>query len=194
MKNGKVEIIVGGMFSGKSEELIRRAKRAVFAKQNLIVFNHKSDERYAKNSVASHNRNTMEAVAVHSAEEILLKVAEVEEANNIKIEVVCIDEAQFFGDKIPEVCEELANNGKRVVVAGLDQDFRGEPFGNISEILARAEEITKLNAICACCGNLASRTQRLVGGKPAKYSDPIILVGASQSYEPRCRKCHIVER
>lgn len=189
---GWIEVITGSMFSGKSEELIRRAKRVIFAKQSLMIFNHKSDKRYAEDSVVSHNKNTLNALAVSSAEDILLRVIETEDIEGIEIDVVCIDEAQFFGEKIVEVCETLANRGKRVIVAGLDQDFRGEPFKPMDTLMSKAEFVSKFNAVCVCCGNIASKTQRLVNGKPARYDDPIILVGASESYEARCRNCHIV--
>lgn len=190
---GWLEVIAGGMFSGKSEELIRRARRVEYAKQSLLVFNHSSDTRYAKDNVVSHNKNMLKAISVSLAEDILLKIAEIEDMGGIEIEVVCIDEVQFFGENIVDVCERLANGGKRVIVAGLDMDFRGEPFLVMSDLMARAEQVTKLNAICSC-GNPASRTQRLVQGEPAKYDDPIILVGASQEYRPVCRKCHKVPK
>lgn len=193
MKNGSIEVIVGSMFSGKSEELIRRAKRVQYAKIGLLVFNHCSDTRYKENSVVSHNQNFIEAIPLENIDEIFVELKMAEEKGE-KIQVICIDEAQFFGDKLVAVCEALADIGKRVIVAGLDMDFRGEPFSPMDKLLARAEKVDKFNAVCVCCGETASRTQRLVDGKPAKYDDEIVKIGASESYEPRCRKCHIVIR
>lgn len=184
-KEGWMEFICGSMFSGKSEELIRRIKRAGYAKQNVQVFKPVIDERYSGIAVVSHNGNQTEAEAVKDSSEILQKV-------NNDTDVVAIDEIQFFDDNIIQVCDELSNKGIRVICAGLDQDFRGEPFGPSPIILAKAEFVTKLQAICVNCGSPASRTQRLINGKPAHYSDPIIKVGASESYEARCRHCHEV--
>lgn len=184
-REGWIEFITGSMFSGKSEELIRRIKRARYAKQRVQVFKPAIDKRYSEVAVVSHNGNQAEAEAVHSPEEILQKV---DEATN----VVAIDEIQFFPEEIVEVCEQLANSGKRVICAGLDLDFRGEPFGPSPLLLAKAEFVTKLQAICIKCGNPATKTQRLIDGKPANYHDPIIQVGAAESYEARCRHCHEV--
>ncbi|MCD6519801.1 MAG: thymidine kinase [Anaerolineae bacterium] len=175
------------MFSGKSEELIRRVRRAQIAKQKVQVFHHKLDVRYGEEQVASHSGAAVKAIAVERAEEIpdLLEPG---------VKVVAIDEVQFFGQEIVQVCEELADRGIRVIVAGLDMDFRGEPFGPMPLLLARAEQVDKLQAICMVCGAPATRTQRLINGKPAYYEDPIILVGASETYEARCRACHQVPR
>ncbi|MFE7063652.1 thymidine kinase [Sutcliffiella sp. NPDC057660] len=183
--SGWVEVICGSMFSGKSEELIRRMRRSQFAKQNIQVFKPAIDNRYADEAVVSHNGTSIIAMPVPSSKAILDQVEE-------QTEVVGIDEVQFFDEHIVEVIQELANRGYCVIAAGLDQDFRGEPFGKMPELLAIAETVTKLQAVCAVCGSPASRTQRLINGKPACYDDPIILVGASESYEPRCRHHHEV--
>ncbi|MCA1320308.1 thymidine kinase [Bacillus tianshenii] len=183
--SGWVEVICGSMFSGKSEELIRRMRRSQFAKQNIQVFKPAIDNRYADEAVVSHNGTSIIAMPVPSSQAILDQVEE-------ETEVVGIDEVQFFDEHIVEVIQELANRGYCVITAGLDQDFRGEPFGKMPELLAIAETVTKLQAVCAVCGSPASRTQRLINGNPACYDDPIILVGASESYEPRCRHHHEV--
>lgn len=185
--SGWIEVITGSMFSGKSEELIRRVKRAKIARQTVQVFKPMLDNRYSEEEVVSHNGEKVRAVGVDSAAAVLA-------AARPETEVVAIDEVQFFDREIVKVCSWLANMGKRVIVAGLDQDFRGEPFGSVPELLALAEYVTKLQAICVKCGNPASRTQRLVNGRPAAYDDPVILVGAQEHYEARCRKCHEVPR
>ncbi len=185
-QSGWVEVICGSMFSGKSEELIRRVRRTQFAKQKAQVFKPAIDNRYSEESVVSHNGTSVLAYPVESSLAIL-------ERTESDTEVVAIDEVQFFDENIVEVVEELAARGKRVIVAGLDQDFKGEPFGHVPALMALAETVTKLQAVCAACGSPASRTQRLINGQPASYDDPIILVGASESYEPRCRHCHVVK-
>lgn len=191
---GHIEVIAGGMFSGKSEELIRRAKRAQYARQHILVFNHTSDTRYGSEKVISHDQTSLEAIFVSSVSEIEKTIIDVKNEEGILIEVVCIDEVQFFGSEVVSLCQSLADDGIRVIVAGLDQDFRGEVFEPMGELMAKAESVDKLNAICVCCGKPASRTQRLIDGKPAHYEDPILLVGASENYEARCRNCHQVER
>ena len=182
---GWIEVICGSMFSGKSEELIRRVRRVSFGKLSVQVFKPALDNRYSEEEVVSHNGTKVCATPVKTSIEILELVKQ-------DTQVVAVDEIQFFDEAIVGVVDELANRGKRVICAGLDQDFRGEPFGPIQPLLALAEEVTKLQAVCPCCGSPASRTQRLIEGKPASYTDPIILVGASESYEPRCRHCHDV--
>lgn len=184
-REGWVEFICGSMFSGKSEELIRRIKRARYAKQHVQVFKPVIDSRYSDVAVVSHNGNQTDAESVHNSKEIL-------ENLNEATDVVAIDEIQFFDNGIVDVCEEIANKGIRVIAAGLDLDFRGEPFGPSPILLSKAEFVTKLQAICIKCGNPATRTQRLINGEPANYHDPIIQVGASESYEARCRHCHEV--
>jgi thymidine kinase len=182
---GWIEVICGSMFSGKSEELIRRVHRVQIAKKKVQVFKPTIDTRYSIQYIYSHNGTKIEAINISNSKELL-------EKTEPDTEVVAIDEAQFYDKGIVTICQKLADQGRRVMVAGLDQDFRGEPFGPIPELLAVAEYIDKLQAICMICGSPASRTQRLVNGKPAKYSDPIILIGAKETYEARCRKCHVV--
>lgn len=183
--DGWIEVICGSMFSGKSEELIRRVHRVQIAKKKVQVFKPTIDTRYSIQYIYSHNGTKIEAINISNSKELLEKIEP-------DTEVVAIDEAQFYDKEIVAICQKLADQGRRVMVAGLDQDFRGEPFGPIPELLAVAEYIDKLQAICMICGSPASKTQRLVNGKPAKYSDPIILIGAKETYEARCRKCHVI--
>ena len=182
---GQIEIICGSMFSGKTEELIRRLRRAAIAKRKLQVFKPIIDTRYHVTRVTSHNGLAFEAVPVESSAQILAMLDE-------DTTIVGIDEVQFFDMGIISVCETLADQGLRVICAALDSDFRGEPFGPIPHLLARAEEVTKLRAICVICGEPACRTQRLIDGDPAAYDDPIVMVGAAEVYEARCRSCHAV--
>ena len=175
------------MFSGKTEELIRRVKRAQIARQKVQVFKPNLDDRYSADTVSSHNGLKLEAAPVSGAEELLAQVDQ-------DTDVVAIDEVQFFDWQIAEAAQELANRGKRVIMAGLDMDFRGEPFGPMPLLMAQAEQVDKLNAICVVCGAPASRTQRLIDSEPASYDDPVILVGASEVYEARCRACHKVPK
>jgi len=184
-RRGRIEVICGSMFSGKSEELIRRVRRAMIARRRVQVYKPALDDRYDRRQVASHDGARVEAVAVRDSGEILAHL-------ELDVSVVAIDEAQFLDGGIVEVTQELADRGIRVIVAGLDLDFRGEPFGAMPELLARAEQVDKLQAICMVCGAPASRTQRLVDGRPAQYTDPIILIGAQESYEARCREHHLV--
>ncbi len=180
---GRLELICGSMFSGKTEELIRRLRRAVIAKQKVQVFKPAIDSRYHTERVTSHNGIDFEARPVTSAKDI-------ESMLDPDTTVVAIDEVQFFDIAVVDVCDALAEDGKRVICAGLDMDFRGVPFGPIPQLMARAEEVRKLHAICVVCGDEASRTQRLINDKPAAFDDPIVLVGASEVYEARCRLCH----
>ena len=183
---GWIELVCGSMFSGKTEELLRRIRRAEIARKKVQLFKPTIDNRYGVVRVASHDGIGREdAIVVCDAEDILRRL-------DADTEVVAVDEVQFFGDSIAEVCDHLADRGLRVIVAGLDQDFRGEPFGPMPLLLARAELVDKLHAICVSCGAAASRTQRLIDGRPARYDDPVILVGGSESYEARCRNCHEV--
>ena len=183
--SGWIETITGSMFSGKSEELIRRLRRGIYAKQKVIVFKPAIDDRYHKEKVVSHDGNEIEAINISTSREILNQDLD-------DVDVIGIDEVQFFDGEIVNIVEQLAKNGYRVVVAGLDMDFRGEPFEPMPKLLAVSEQVTKLQAVCAVCGSPSSRTQRLINGEPAKIDDPIILVGANESYEPRCRAHHIV--
>jgi thymidine kinase len=187
LDHGFIEVIVGPMFSGKSEELIRRIKRAQIAKQKVQVFKPAIDDRYSIDKVVSHNGTNINAISVVKASEIIEHLEE-------DTDVIAIDEIQFFDHLLVDVVREIADLGKRVICAGLDMDFRGEPFGPTPDVMAIAESVDKLTAICVKCGNPATRTQRLINGKPARYDDPIILVGAYETYEARCRKCHEVPR
>ncbi len=186
---GWIEVITGSMFSGKSEELIKRLRRVKYANQKMVVFKHASDMRYDETKVSSHSQNYIEAIPVETIEEMYRIV----KTDYRDVEVIGIDEIQFFGEKVVEFCDKMANEGKRIIVAGLDQDFKGDPFKPMDELLAKAEFIDKFNAICMVCGSPASRTQRLVNGEPAYSDDPIVMVGASESYEARCRKHHVVK-
>lgn len=183
---GWLEVIAGPMFSGKSEEMIRRVTRALIARQPVQVFKPGIDDRYDQVMVASHNGRKLEAVAIADVDDMRTRI-------DSGTQVVAIDEGQFLGEDLVELAGDLAEAGKRVLIAGLDLDFRGEPFGPMPELLARAEVVEKLTAICRC-GRFATRTQRLIQGRPAHFDDPVILVGAAESYEPRCRECHVVPR
>ena len=185
---GWIEVICGCMFAGKTEELIKRIKVLQYANQKVVAIKPTIDNRYSEEMIASHAGNFCKCICVDTNDlqtiEMLTKDKEVD--------VVVIEEVQFFAEGIVEICEKLANSKKRVIVAGLDTDFKGEPFKIMADLLARAEFITKLSAVCTKCGAPATKTQRLINGQPAKYTDPIILVGASECYEARCRKCHTV--
>ncbi|MEO7085216.1 MAG: thymidine kinase [Gemmatimonadaceae bacterium] len=187
-RSGWIEVICGVMFSGKSEELIRRVRRAIIAKKTVQVFKSHLDERYAGLfSISSHDGRTVDAVPIDTPDQIARLVLP-------ETSVVAIDEAQFLDESVVELVTSLANSGKRVILAGTDNDFRGEPFGPMPRLLAVAEVVDKLHAICVICGNPASRNQRLIGGKPARYDSPTIMVGSTESYEARCRACHSVPR
>jgi thymidine kinase len=184
---GSVEVITGSMFSGKTDELIRRLRRARIARQKIQVFKPGVDTRYDTSKVTSHAGSEFEATPVEGSAAIPPQVED-------DTTVVAIDEAQFFDDQLPCVAQGLADRGVRVIVAGLDTDFRGEPFGPMPVLMAQAERVAKLHAICMVCGDAASRTQRLINGRPARYDDPIVAVGASELYEARCRVHHEVPR
>jgi thymidine kinase len=186
-ETGWIEVVCGSMFSGKTEELIRRLRRATIARQHIQVFKPAIDTRYVEKAIASHNGLQASAIPVADAAEIRRRLEP-------EADVVAIDEVQFFDDDVVELCNELAEGGKRVICAGLDMDFRGVPFGPIPQLLAIAEQVDKLQAICVVCGEPASRTQRLIDGKPACYEDPIVLVGAAEVYQARCRSHHEVPR
>ncbi|AJA46363.1 thymidine kinase [Clostridium pasteurianum DSM 525 = ATCC 6013] len=185
--HGWIEVIVGPMYSGKSEELIRRIRRAKIAKQKVQVFKPEIDNRYSLDDVVSHCGEKEEAISVKNSQEIVNFIEE-------DIDVLAIDEVQFFDENIIDILTKISDSGKRVICAGLDMDFRGEPFGCVPKLMAIAEFVDKIQAICMCCGNPATRTQRLINGKPANYNDSIILIGAKESYEARCRKCHCVPK
>jgi len=174
-KSGWIEVICGSMFSGKTEELIRRLKRAEYAKLNVEIFKPQIDIRYSEDEVVSHNSTTIRSTPVSSSGNILLLTGDVD--------VIGIDEAQFFDDGLVEVCNKIANSGIRVIVAGLDMDFRGKPFGPIPALLASAEYITKVHAICMRCGNLAQHSYR------KSENDKLVVLGEKDEYEPLCREC-----
>ena len=178
LKRGWIEVVCGSMFSGKTEELLRRIKRATFANQKVELFKPAIDVRYDEEEVVSHDSNSMQSTPVHNSAEILLYV------NMDTVEVVGIDEVQFFDDGVVDVCNQLANNGIRVIVAGLDMDYLGKPFGCMPKLLAVAEYVTKTHAICVKCGDLAQFSHRLVA------SDRQVLLGEKDSYEPLCRHCY----
>jgi len=182
---GWIELICGSMFSGKSEELIRRVRRAQFAKQKIAVFKPNIDDRYSEDNICSHNGTQIVAISVASSKEILQHITR-------KIDVIAIDEVQFFDEEIVSVVNQLANDGYRVIVAGLDLDFRGEPFTPVPELMALAESVTKLQAVCHVCGAPAWCSQRLINGEPAPYDSSVIMIGAAESYEARCRHHHEV--
>lgn len=184
---GSLEVITGSMFCGKTDELIRRLRRATIARQKVQVFKPAIDTRYAERKVTSHAGSDFEALPIASAEEVLTHLDK-------DTTVVAIDEAQFFDDRIISIVQKLADRGVRVIVAGLDTDFRGEPFGPMPNLMALAERVDKLHAICMVCGEPATRTQRLVDGVPARYHDPVVIVGAAELYEARCRKHHQVPK
>ncbi len=184
-RKGFLEVICGCMFAGKTEELIRRIKVFEFAKKKVLIIKPAIDDRYSNTAVVSHAGSSVESIVVKEAGEILNYVTD-------DTEVVAIDEVQFFDRDIIAVIDELCARGKRVMAAGLDTNFRGEPFGPMGELITTAEFVTKLTAVCSVCGAPATRTQRIVNGQPADYNEATILVGASESYEPRCRHCHVV--
>lgn len=184
-KDGWLEVICGCMFAGKTEELIRRINRIKYAKKEVIVFKPVIDDRYDKTQVVSHSNHRVDSIPITNSKEVFTYIEKLPYA-------VAFDEAQFFDKGLIDVIERLANSGVRVIVAGLDQDFRGEPFGIMPELMSRAEYVTKLQGICMVCGAPATRTQRLLNGRPANYDDPTILVSASEKYESRCRHCHQV--
>jgi thymidine kinase len=182
---GSLEVITGSMFSGKTDELIRRLRRATIARQKVQVFKPAIDTRYATEKVKSHAGADFYAIPIQQPGEIFSRL----ESDTT---VVAIDEAQFFDSEVVSIAQELADRGLRVIVAGLDTDFRGEPFGPMPLLMAIAEQVDKLQAICMVCGEPASRTQRLVNGAPARYDDPVVIVGAAELYEARCRAHHEV--
>jgi thymidine kinase len=184
LNGGWIEVIAGVMFSGKSEELIRRVRRSLIAKKRVQVFKSHLDDRYSGvYAVGSHDGRTIEAVPVDSTEQIALRL-------DPMAQVVAIDEAQFLDGGIVALANSLANRGRRVILAGTDTDFRGEPFGPMPQLMCVAEVVDKLHAICVMCGAPATRNQRLIDGKPARYDSPQVMVGGAEAYEARCRNCH----
>ena len=185
-RGGWIELICGSMFSGKTEELLRRVRRSEIARRRIQLFKPHIDHRYGHERVASHDGiSRSDVIALENADSLLDLVQP-------DTDVVAIDEMQFFELAVAGVCQALADRGIQIIAAGLDQDFRGEPFGPIPLLMALSERVDKLNAICVGCGAAASRTQRLIDGEPARYDEPVILVGGSESYEARCRTCHEV--
>lgn len=184
-RDGWIEVITGPMFAGKTEELIRRVNRLQYAKQNILVFKPSIDTRYGDEDVVSHNNTRTRSVNITKASEIMEYIDD-------DTDVVAIDEIQFLDDEAVNISEYLADHGIRVIISGLDRNFRGDPFSFMPTLMAMAEDVTKLSAICVKCHTPATRTQRIIDGRPANYNDPIILVGAKDTYEARCRHCHEV--
>ena len=186
LNGGWIEVIAGVMFSGKSEELIRRVRRSLIAKKRVQVFKSHLDDRYTgAYAVGSHDGRTIEALPVDTTEQIALRLDPL-------AQVVAIDEVQFLDYGIVALANSLANRGRRVILAGTDTDFRGEPFGPMPQLMCVAEVVDKLHAICVMCGAPATRNQRLIDGKPARYNSPQVMVGGAEAYEARCRNCHSV--
>ncbi|WKW11318.1 thymidine kinase [Pseudogemmatithrix spongiicola] len=187
LTGGWIEVIAGVMFSGKSEELMRRVRRSTIAKKRVQVFKSHLDNRYEGGvyAVGSHDGRTLEAIPVDSSQQIALRIDPL-------AQVIAVDEVQFLDQGIVKLACDLALRGRRVILAGTDTDFRGEPFGPMAALMCVAEVVDKLHAICVLCGAPASRNQRLIGGKPAPYDSPVVMVGAAESYEARCRACHAV--
>ena len=188
--SGWLEVITGSMFSGKTEELLRRLRRAEIAGQEVAVFSPAVDGRYGETTIGSHNGRTWEAVVVDDGGDGPWGI--LDHLNGEK--VVAVDEANFFSDDLVGVCRRLAEDDRRVIVSGTDQTFRGEPFDPLPALMAVSEYVDKLQAICSVCGEPATRNQRLIGGEPAHVDDPTIMVGAEESYEARCRNCHVLRR
>ena len=186
-KIGEIEVICGPMFAGKTEELIRRTRRMEYAKKKYLIFKANIDNRYSTDEVVSHNKSKIKAISID-----INKPEDIEKYVTDDISALVIDEVQFFDKSIIKLLTKYANQGLRIICAGLDLNFKGEPFGIMPELLALAEHVTKLTAICMVCGEEATRTQRIIDGKPAKASSETIMVGAKESYEARCRKCHEV--
>ncbi|MGQ0766091.1 MAG: thymidine kinase [Gemmatimonadota bacterium] len=188
LTGGWIEVIAGVMFSGKSEELMRRVRRAIIGRKRVQVFKSHLDDRYQGTfKVSSHDGRSVEAVPVDSSYQVSTRL-------DPTAQVIAIDEAQFLDDGISDLVTDLAGRGRRVIIAGTDTDFRGEPFGPMPRLLAIAEVVDKLHAICVLCGAPACRNQRLIGGAPAAWDSPVIMVGGVESYEARCRACHRVGR
>ena len=187
-RSGWIEVISGSMFSGKTEELLRRLRRSAIADQSVAVYTPAVDDRYGEATIGTHNGRQWEATVVDNEGDGPLDMLDA----NPDTEVVAIDEANFFSNALVETCNALADRGARVIVSGTDQTFRGEPFEPLPQLMATAEYVDKLRAICTVCGEPATRNQRLIEGEPAHADDPTILVGAAESYEARCRDCHVV--
>lgn len=194
MKNdikGKLEVVCGSMFSGKSEELLYRLRRAEYAKKRVLTIKPAIDNRKSVTCIVCHSGGQREALSVGSCEDSLKTILALADSN---IDVIGIDEVQFFPEETLAVVCTLLDRGKRVIVAGLDLDFRGEPFGIMPSLLALADEVSKLRAICMSCGNDANFSQRLINGTPARYDEPTILIGGEECYEARCRQCFEIDK
>jgi thymidine kinase len=187
IKKGRLEVICGSMFSGKTEELIRLLRLSQYAKKEVAIFKHSLDKRRTIEYISSHNGGKLSAIATDSHELVGQFITN-------KTEVIGIDEVQFFSPEIIDVILELVNDGKRVIVAGLDLDFRGIPFSHMPTLMAIADSVTKFKAICMVCGKEAHFSQRIINGKPANFDDPIIMIGAEECYEARCRDCFCIDR
>ncbi|QLG26721.1 thymidine kinase [Halorarum halophilum] len=188
--SGWIEVISGSMFSGKTEELLRRLRRAEIAGQEVAVFTPAMDDRYGETTIGTHNGRAWEATVVENEGEGPWDILDTLNGER----VVAVDEANFFSDELVDVCQALAEDDRRVIVSGTDQTFRGEPFHPLPDLMAVAEYVDKLQAICSVCGEPASRNQRLIEGEPAHVDEPTILVGAEESYEARCRNCHTMRQ
>jgi thymidine kinase len=184
-EKGWIECICGPMFSGKTEELLKRIKRMEYSKKKYMVFKPQIDSRYSKTEIVSHNQCKVPAISISHGSDIKRYLKDSTQA-------IVIDEVQFCDKSLVKYLKELADLGYRVIVAGLDRDFRGEPFGVTGDVMAMADIVTKLTAVCACCGRDATLTQRIIDGVPAYYDDPLVLIGDEDRYEPRCRNCHVV--
>lgn len=184
-KKGWVECIVGPMFAGKTEELMRRVKRMEYAHKNYMIFKPSIDTRYSINEIVSHNKKSLQAINISHGSDMKRHVKKDTQA-------IVIDEVQFFDESLIQYLMEFASKGYRVICGGLDRDFRGQAFKVTGEIMAISDSVTKLTAICSCCGKEATMTQRIIDGEPAHFNDPTILVGEMESYEARCRDCHKV--
>ena len=188
---GQLEVIVGCMFSGKTEELIRRLHRLRFGHQEYLLMKPTIDDRYGQTAVSTHYGRKLEGFSLVPGNETLAELTKIVGKERLdSADVVAFDEGQFFSDKLPKLCEDLVAMGKRVIVAGLDLDFRAQPFGPMPHLMALADKVDKLQAVCVKCGRPATRTQRLVNGKPASLSDPLIVIGGAETYEARCRDCY----
>lgn len=190
-RKGRLEVITGSMFSGKTEELMYRLRRAEYAKKKVITIKHEIDNRKSYSCIVSHDGGLREAFPLGSCEDGLRKLVQLIDP---AVDVIGIDEIQFFPDQTVQVIQLLVEHGKRVIVAGLDMDFRGEPFGIVPTLMALADEVVKSRAICVVCGEDANFTQRLINDAPARYDDPTILVGGAECYEARCRNCYSIDK
>ena len=190
-QHGRLEVITGCMFSGKTEELIRRLERVRIARKEIVLFKPTIDNRYSERAVVTHYGREFAAHLLPPGEESLVTLERIVGNNEIKsATVIAFDEGNFFSEKLPALCEELVSSGKRVIVAGLDLTFAGEPFGPMPTLMSLADDVDKLHAVCVKCGGEATRTQRLIDGKPAPATDAVIKVGGTEFYEARCRSCY----